>query len=148
MYTQGVLVTREQLDDLARSLVAELSADDRPAFLALTGPLGSGKTTFVQALAGVIGVAEHVASPTFTLMRTYAAAHPRFKKLVHIDCYRVEDPRELAILDLAGYSRERSALVCVEWPERAGSLPAQARTIRFEVAGENTRTITFNEHNG
>ena len=61
--------------------------------IALTGDLGSGKTSFVQGLAKGLDVSEkyYITSPTFTLINEYPG---RFR-LSHIDLYRIEDPLEL-----------------------------------------------------
>ena len=37
----------------------------------LHGDLGSGKTTFTQAVARGLGISERVTSPTFVIMKTY-----------------------------------------------------------------------------
>ncbi len=53
--------------------------------LLLVGPLGAGKTTFVRGLARGTGSHDHVASPTFVLVRNYRGAVP----LAHVDLYRL-----------------------------------------------------------
>ncbi|MDP3794159.1 MAG: tRNA (adenosine(37)-N6)-threonylcarbamoyltransferase complex ATPase subunit type 1 TsaE, partial [Candidatus Uhrbacteria bacterium] len=40
--------------------------------IALSGPLGAGKTTFVQHLAKALGVRSTPRSPTFSLVRSYS----------------------------------------------------------------------------
>lgn len=81
----------------------------------LSGELGTGKTTLVQAIAQAAGVAE-VTSPTFALVHEYPSpAGP----LIHVDCYRLRDPAEALDLDFPDLAR-RARLLIVEWPERAG----------------------------
>jgi tRNA threonylcarbamoyladenosine biosynthesis protein TsaE len=53
--------------------------------IALTGPLGAGKTTLVQGIAEGLGVIEKVNSPTFNLINEY---HSGQKSLYHVDLYR------------------------------------------------------------
>ncbi len=88
--------------------------------LAISGELGAGKTTFVQALAKVFGVTRRPQSPTFALMRTYAlpkAVHG-IKRLIHVDAYRIEDERELLPLDLDEELSDGKSLLVIEWPEK------------------------------
>lgn len=81
----------------------------------LTGDIGTGKTTFVQAVARAAG-AHDVRSPTFALVHEYPSPHG---SLVHADCYRLRDPAEAIDLDFPGLQR-RARVLLVEWPERAG----------------------------
>lgn len=143
MHTRTI-PTPYELHELADELLSLLPASDRAHTLALSGPLGAGKTTFAQALAHVLGVTEQVISPTFLIMRTYPTAHRRFMRLVHIDAYRVEDEEELRILNLSDYFAAPETLVCIEWPERIPSfVPADALRLSFEIAPEDVRIVTY-----
>ena len=86
----------------------------------LTGDLGSGKTTFVQALAEAAG-AEPARSPTFSLVHEYDCPDGL---IFHADCYRLRTPDEALDLDFPEMLR-RARLVLVEWPDRAGYLAPQ-----------------------
>jgi len=87
------------------------------AVLRLEGDLGAGKTTFVQAIARGLGVAEGASSPTYALVHRYQGARgPVF----HLDCYRLRSPDEAGDLDWESLLREGDALL-IEWPERAGA---------------------------
>jgi tRNA threonylcarbamoyladenosine biosynthesis protein TsaE len=98
----------------------------------LSGDLGSGKTTFVQALARSAG-AEPARSPTFALVHEYAGPAGA---IAHVDCYRLRDPQEALDLDFPGLQRA-ARLVLIEWPERAGTLaPPPDAHLRFGH-GEN-----------
>lgn len=94
-----------------------------PRVVTLTGDLGAGKTTLVQAICRGFGVTEPVTSPTFALVHEYAGgAAPVF----HLDLYRLRDRRELLQLGW-GEIVDAPALVLIEWPERAGDeIPADA----------------------
>ena len=111
-----------------------------PMVYALHGPLGSGKTCFVQGLALALGIADPVLSPTFTLIREYRRGAV---ELVHVDLYRLHDPEALATLGLEEIF-DREALVAVEWAERAAAdLPARCLHVRFEpVTEEEHRRLT------
>jgi tRNA threonylcarbamoyladenosine biosynthesis protein TsaE len=96
--------------------------------LRLEGDLGAGKTTFVQAIARGLGVAEGASSPTYALVHRYQGQRgPVF----HLDCYRLRSPDEAADLDWESLLREGDALL-IEWPERAGSWVPSA-THRFRL---------------
>jgi tRNA threonylcarbamoyladenosine biosynthesis protein TsaE len=108
--------------------------------LALTGPLGAGKTTFVQGLARGVGVPpdRHVASPTFALVNE----HPGRVRLVHADLYRIEDARELAELGLVD-AFDRAA-VAIEWLDRfPDAAPAERLQIAIDFAPGDARRLTF-----
>jgi tRNA threonylcarbamoyladenosine biosynthesis protein TsaE len=81
----------------------------------LTGELGSGKTTFVQAVAAA-AQADRARSPSFALVHEYASPHGT---LVHADCYRLREPEEAVDLDFPNLQRH-ARLLLIEWPERAG----------------------------
>ena len=104
-------VTIHELEERAALLWPELEPG---GVVWLTGDLGTGKTTFVQALvrAASGGMAR---SPTFALVHEYDTPHGL---LVHADCYRLEDPSEALDLDFPGLQRA-SRLLLIEWPERA-----------------------------
>src|ERR1700739_2778621 len=75
--------------------------EDRATVVTLSGDLGAGKTTFVQAAANALGIEENVTSPTFVIEKIYQlpkksdVRHRFFKRLVHVDAYRLEGPAEL-----------------------------------------------------
>lgn len=109
--------------------------------LGLSGELGAGKTAFVQALARLLGVTEPVVSPTFTIMRSYAARHPQFTELVHIDAYRIESVDEMNVLRFADLLDRKGTMICIEWPERITTLvPAEAMQLSF-VHSRTARTL-------
>ncbi len=97
----------------------QLGADSHPQLvIALSGELGSGKTTLAQAICRGYGVTEPVTSPTYAIVHEYASP---ISRVFHIDLYRIERTEEL---EQIGWSDiiAAHALVIVEWPERAGSL--------------------------
>ena len=83
--------------------------------IALSGPLGAGKTTLARAILRAAGHEGEVPSPTYTLIEMYDALD---LPIAHADFYRLEDPAEVQELGLEDY-REGAVLIA-EWPERAG----------------------------
>lgn len=114
--------------------------------LALTGELGSGKTAFAQGFAKGLGVKESVLSPTFVLMREHPLKNNTFKKFIHIDCYRLEDPKELEMLGWNKLVADPANLMLIEWADRIFNLlPARYLAFLFHHTNETTRTITISE---
>lgn len=139
-------VKKTDLEALAHGLIAyaDTHAPTQGAtVVALTGDLGAGKTTLVQHVARALGVETLVPSPTFVIMRSYKTKHVRFKRLVHIDAYRLEEETELRALHLTEVFADPETLVCVEWPERLfGTLPIERIDIALTVVDEDTRELT------
>lgn len=90
-----------------------------PAFIALSGSLGAGKSVLARAIGRGSGVEGAMPSPTFTLLQAYRASQGR--RLVHMDLYRIEAPDELWELGWGQLPAE-DEVVLVEWPEKAGPL--------------------------
>ena len=103
--------------------------------IALTGNLGTGKTTFVQGLAQGLGIKERVLSPTFILMRQYQGE----LDLYHLDMYRLdtnfyEEVRNLGLQEIWG--KEKNVVV-IEWAEKIKDhLPSGTIWIDFTQIGE------------
>jgi len=110
-----------------------------PLVVAISGELGSGKTTLVQAICAGAGVREPVTSPTFSIVHRYAGASVT---IYHIDLYRLGTPAELTNI---GWDEivAAHAIVLVEWPERAGGrLPPDVVPIDLEYdAGDPHRRL-------
>ncbi len=108
--------------------------------LGLQGPLGAGKTCFVQGLAAGLGVeATPVVSPTFVLHAVYRGR----LVLHHLDGYRLQGAADLADL---GFEEiyESGDVVAVEWPERLGpAAPAEALAVTFTLESPTRRTLRF-----
>ncbi|MGC5627336.1 tRNA (adenosine(37)-N6)-threonylcarbamoyltransferase complex ATPase subunit type 1 TsaE [Georgenia sp. Z1344] len=113
--------TAEDTRALAARLAAHLRAGD---LLVLTGPLGAGKTTFVQGLGAALGVRGTIASPTFVIAREHVGQGGG-PGLVHVDAYRLAGAGDLDALDLDS-SLEESVTV-VEWGEGTAEALAESR---------------------
>jgi tRNA threonylcarbamoyladenosine biosynthesis protein TsaE len=109
---------------LAGRLAGVLEAGD---LVVLTGPLGAGKTTFVQGLGAAMSVAGTIASPTFVIARSHRSTVGG-PDLVHVDAYRLGGLDELDALDLDSSLDE--AVTVVEWG--GGTVEALAES-RLEV---------------
>jgi len=130
----------EDTQQLGRQLAQRLRAGD---VLALTGEIGSGKTTFVRGLAEGLGVPlSSVASPSFVLVRVYRGRIP----LYHADLFRLEGLPEAVNVGLEEYY-DRQGITVIEWANRVpGVLPEEYLEIRFEVVDPKTRRLLLIPH--
>ncbi len=141
-------VSLEQLPEFVSSFLNEVSTinSDTSLLIGLSGNLGAGKTTFTQELARQLEIPEKITSPTFVLMKKYEIDFGQFKKLVHIDAYRVEDVSEISILNLPEIFADKENLILLEWPEKiAEILPEKKITVTLEV-DEEDREINISKN--
>ena len=91
-------------------------------YIALSGDLGSGKTTLARGILRGLGYQGRVKSPTYTLVELYKVSR---LDLYHFDFYRFEDPGEFLE---AGFQEcfDGHNVCLVEWPERVQGLLPQA----------------------
>ena len=95
----------------------------------LTGELGAGKTTLVRGIARGLDVDEHVASPTFTLVREYRGR----LAVAHVDVYRLDHVQDVVDLGLDEIA-DGEAVLLVEWGDAVEELLADDR-LRVELVG-------------
>ena len=82
----------------------------------LKGPIGAGKTSFVQGIAKGLSISEDITSPTFALSHHYTSGEI---PLIHLDLYRLEN---ISSAKEVFYAEEEEALqtqaiLVIEWPE-------------------------------
>ncbi|MEQ6249571.1 tRNA (adenosine(37)-N6)-threonylcarbamoyltransferase complex ATPase subunit type 1 TsaE [Sulfitobacter sp. HNIBRBA3233] len=131
------LASPEETARCAAALGQRLRSGDT---ILLSGDVGAGKTHFARSLIqSVLGVAEDVPSPTFTLVQTYEAEDC---DIWHADLYRLSDPSEIEELGLI--DAFDTAICLVEWPDRlAGLRPADALDITLSPSdGDDARILT------
>ncbi len=130
---------------LAAEIVGLLKPAERATVLALYGDLGAGKTSFTQGLAASLGVVENISSPTFVIEKIYdLPVGQSFKKLIHIDAYRLSEGGDLAKLGFETIESESENLIVIEWPEQvADIIPVGAKKISFKFIDDNMREITY-----
>ena len=132
-----MLYTTHSEDETA-AVGRELSASLRSgSVILLFGDLGAGKTAFVRGLADGLGVArDEVSSPTFTLVQEYRGGRI---PLLHVDLYRLNDPREIDDLGLDELAA--NAVLAIEWAEKLPHPQPDAIRVAIAHAGDATRTI-------
>ncbi|MFC1839892.1 tRNA (adenosine(37)-N6)-threonylcarbamoyltransferase complex ATPase subunit type 1 TsaE [Thermodesulfobacteriota bacterium] len=122
--------------DIGKKLGALLSGGD---IVALSGPLGSGKTWFSKGIGLGLGVDpdEVIVSPSFSLVNEYRGSHV----LYHIDLYRLDTISDIISIGIDEYVNEDS-IVVIEWAERCKEiLPEGYIEVNIDILGENERSI-------
>ena len=109
------------------------------AVVALSGPLGAGKTHLVRAIAEGLDIRNSrvVSSPTFVLIQEYQARLPIF----HFDAYRLRSETEFYDLGIQEYY-DSGGVCLIEWADLVpGCLPAEYLRIEIVVQGETARQM-------
>jgi len=82
----------------------------------LQGPIGAGKTSFVQGISKGLSITEEITSPTFALSHHYKCGKI---PIIHIDLYGlnyVSSAREVFFSE-EEEAIQRQAILVIEWPE-------------------------------
>ena len=136
------LITKspQETQRLGSKVAADLRGGE---ILALSGELGSGKTTFVQGLAKTLGIKQRIISPTYILVRRYDLKE---KFLYHVDLYRFEKNviKEIKNIGLEEMWDNPNSITVIEWAEKIKDIiPKSATWIYFENIGKNKRKIVI-----
>jgi tRNA threonylcarbamoyladenosine biosynthesis protein TsaE len=127
----------------ARDIIASLAQQAGATVIALSGDLGAGKTQFAKGVASALGIERTVTSPTFLIMRSYETRRGAWKRLFHLDCYRVDDPAELRALGWDEIITNPDNIVVVEWAERISAiLPQGTVWVDMNIVSPSKRNIT------
>lgn len=128
------LSTEDDLNTFAAAFARRLSPGD---VVALSGPLGSGKTAFVRAVVRTLHGADQSCSPSFTFCHRYDGDPP----IEHVDFYRIDDPSELSELGLEEALDGRSIAFIEWWRNAPDVIPSRRYEIEIEGAGDEPRTL-------
>lgn len=127
-------------DTATKELGARVAGVLEPgSVIALVGPLGAGKTCFVQGMARGMDVPKNVfvRSPSFTLVNQYEGNVP----LYHVDFYRLDESASLGDLGLDELF-EGGGITVVEWADKfMDEMPRGTLKFSFEIVDELVRTI-------
>ncbi len=82
----------------------------------LEGPIGAGKTSFVQGIAEGLSIHEDITSPTFALSHHYNSGKI---PLIHLDLYRLESisSAKEVFFSEEEEAAQSQAILAIEWPE-------------------------------
>ncbi len=132
-------ITSSQVDDTL-AIGSRLGAAAQPNdVIALTGPLGAGKTYLAKGIAAGLQVndTQVVNSPTFVLVNEYRGR----LHMYHVDSYRLADSAELAALGFEDMC-DAGGLVVVEWADKIQDLlPADSLSIELTPTGKHSRQL-------
>jgi tRNA threonylcarbamoyladenosine biosynthesis protein TsaE len=107
--------------------------------LAFYGSMGAGKTTIIRAICRVLGAADPVTSPTFTMVNEYKTIKNEI--IYHIDFYRIKKAEEVFDFGIEEYFSGDSYCF-MEWPELIGGiLPPETVRIRITVGDNEQRVL-------
>lgn len=136
----------EETNKIAGNFLNTIKYIGKGYVVALQGDLGAGKTAFAQEVGKILGVVENMHSPTFVIEKIYSINFKNFKRLIHIDAYRLERESELLHLGWEEITKEPENLILIEWPENvAGIIPESAKQVSFKFIDNTTREISFDE---
>lgn len=135
------LMTVEETNDIASKVAKVLKAGDLILF---TGKIGTGKTTFIKALAVCLGVKETVTSPSFVLHTIYEGTNVL---LSHVDLYRLFSDEEVEEIGFEDYMDK--SVTTVEWADRYSNFQPPYVQFHFRYGQEESeRTLTIAPNGG
>ena len=120
--------------------LGEIIADTIPQgiIIALTGELGSGKTTLSQSIIKNMMKIQDVSSPTFNIVNEY---RDKNQTIYHFDFYRLEDESELFGIGFDDYLSDKKSIMLIEWADKfLDMLPRNYLEIVFHK-GEDYRDV-------
>lgn len=128
-----------EIDEAARKFVEQMGDETVYAFY---GPMGAGKTTFINALCRALGVNEDpTSSPSFSIINEYRS-DTTAELIYHFDLYRLESIDEAFDIGVEDYF-DSGALCLLEWPERIEDiLPDDTVKVNIELLDDDSRRLT------
>jgi tRNA threonylcarbamoyladenosine biosynthesis protein TsaE len=105
------------------------------------GEMGTGKTTFIKALAKRLGVNNPTSSPTFSLVNEYQTDSDDL--VYHFDMYRLKSENEAYDMGMDEYLYSGHWCL-IEWPEKIPTLiPHEHSSIKIKTLTNGEREIDF-----
>jgi len=143
--TKSPSQTKKLGQELAKKLLKS-NPKNQALVLALEGELGGGKTTFLQGLAKGLGIKQRILSPTFVILKKFQIPSNRFQYFYHLDCYRIEKPKEILDLNFKEIISDPKNIVAIEWADKIKKiLPKETMFLEFKSVDKNKRKILIVE---
>ncbi|MFA6251275.1 MAG: tRNA (adenosine(37)-N6)-threonylcarbamoyltransferase complex ATPase subunit type 1 TsaE [Candidatus Paceibacterota bacterium] len=142
---------KNEISKISKKLTSKIlkMKNKKARVVAFSGDLGAGKTTLTQELAREFGIKDTVISPTFVIMKAYDI-HPsslyyeHFKRLVHIDAYRLDSHLELFKIGWTEIQNDKDNLIIIEWPEKVKKcLENDALWVKLDHIDDETRGLKY-----
>ena len=130
-----VIKNEEETKKFGEKLCEKLTAG---SIVALTGDLGTGKTTLTTAIAAGLGVTDVITSPTFNIVKQYDSGR---LPLYHFDVYRIGDVDEMYEIGYEEYFFGDGVCV-IEWADLIEEIiPDDAVRIEIEYGEKEGERI-------
>ena len=130
-----VIKNEEETKKFGEKLCEKLTAG---SIVALTGDLGTGKTTLTKAIAAGLGVTDVITSPTFNIVKQYDSGR---LPLYHFDVYRIGDVDEMYEIRYEEYFFGDGVCV-IEWADLIEEIiPDDAVRIEIEYGEKEGERI-------
>lgn len=111
--------------------------------IALSGNLGTGKTTFTQGFIRALGSKEKITSPTFLIFKIYRLKNIKYKKIFHFDFYRIGSIYEINALGFQEIISNSENIIIIEWADKIFTKHKPASRGK-KFLPKNTIWINFN----
>lgn len=140
---------KEEIPEISQKILTKIFKNTKVKILALDGTLGVGKTTITQEIARILGIKNRLISPTFVIMKSYnidkeLKFRGRFKKLIHIDAYRLEKPDDILKIGWQEVMEDKNNLIIIEWPEKIKKhIKKDYIWVKLKHVDEQNRTLEF-----
>ncbi len=142
--TKNLSQTKKIAEKFAKEIINKKDENKTALVVCLKGDLGSGKTSFVQGFAKGLKIKEKILSPTFILMNKFKINFLEFRNFYHFDCYRIEDSKEMRLINFFEVISNPENIVIIEWPEKIKDLlPKNAIFIEIKINKKREREIFF-----
>ena len=136
MNQQLVISSVDELPHAAAQLLTYCTDKKIFAFL---GGMGAGKTTVIAAICKVLGVNQHISSPTFAIVNEYSA----HGKIFHLDLFRLKTIEEAVEIGIEEYLTGDDYCF-IEWPQLIEPLlPVETVYVTIEVLNDQERILNI-----
>lgn len=134
-----LLEIRYNLDEV-EYVAQEVIENVKSKTILFYGNMGVGKTTLIKAIVKLLGSADEVSSPTFSIVNEY---RKETEHIYHFDLYRVQNIEEAYDLGIEDYLNTEFWKL-IEWPEKIEDiLFDNFEKIYLEMDVNNKRILTI-----